>query len=92
MTQKTIIINLAFLGLGLLLAYALNQHIVGHNAATACEMVQENKNNFITEIILVLTLGALLFGLRFLWNTAPVLSISVAIAGFMLLAFTQNEN
>ncbi len=92
MNQKTTLINLTFLAGGLLLAYALNQHIIGQSTAEACEVISENQNNFVAEIIIILTLSALLFGLRFLWNTAPVLSISVAIVSFMLLAFTQNQN
>ncbi len=92
MNQKTTLINLAFLASGLLLAYALNQHFIGHTTATACEVITENQNNFLAEILLLLTLCAFCFGLRYLWKTAPVLSISVGIISFMLLAFTQNEN
>jgi hypothetical protein len=92
MNQKTILINLGFLAGGLLIAYALNQHFIGHSTAGMCEVVTENQNNFIAEIILILTFSALFFGLRFLWKNAPVLSISAAIISFVLLAFTQNEN
>ncbi len=92
MLPKIYLQNLFFLGLGLVLFYALNQHFIGHGTVYACQTIATQQNNFVAEIGIILFVSMCLFGLYFLWKNAPIFSVSAAVVLLFGLAYMQNDS
>ncbi len=92
MLPKIYLQNLFFLGLGLVLFYALNQHLIGSGTVYACQAITAQRNNFVAEIGIILFVSMCLFGLYFLWKNAPILSMSAAAILVIGLAYMQNDS
>lgn len=100
LTSKTIEVNkmqhrignLFYLSLGLVLFYALNQHLIGSGTAYACQAIATQQNNFVVEIGIMAFVSLAVFGAYSAWRTAPIFSVSMAVFLLGGLAYLQNDS
>ncbi len=84
--------NLFFLCLGIVVFFAINQHLVGKAATYACEAVIPRQKNFVFEILLLALLTLTLFSLYLLKDILSPMFILTALAVIVGLMFLQNYN
>jgi len=79
-----------FLCLGLLISFALNQHLVGKAAVFTCDAVVPRQNNFVFEVLLLAILTMIVFSLFYLKNVLSPFVMVTIIALIVGLLFLQN--
>jgi hypothetical protein len=88
--SKRTLENVFFLCLGLILFFAINQHLVGKAATLACEAVIPRQKNFVFEILLLVLFILTLFSLYLLKGILSPMFILTALAVIVGLMFLQN--
>lgn len=89
--HKQRIENLSFLAAGIALFYALNQHLIGHGTAYACQSITTQQNNFVAEIGIMAFMSLAVFGGYYCWKTAPIFSVFAASMLIIGLGYLQNR-
>jgi hypothetical protein len=89
--MKQRIENLSFLAAGIVLFYALNQHLIGRGAAYTCHAIVEQRNNFVVEIGMMAIVSLIVYGAYIAWRNAPILSVSIAAVLVFGLLYLQND-